>query len=134
MVLPFNFVVIRDYCTHSAWMDFLMLQPEMESRTQGSRPRPRTQKNLRPRPRTALPRTDPLEAKDGNARGQGQEPGTQAESVLRKKVLKNCFLIFQAISKTKKCLQNLFSGDQQNFINPKNSAVLEPRTGKFLRI
>ena len=29
-------------------------------------------KKTRPRPRTALPRTDPLEAKDRNARGQGQ--------------------------------------------------------------
>ena len=29
------------------------------------------QKNPRPRLRTALPRTDPLEAKDRNARGQG---------------------------------------------------------------
>ena len=34
---------------------------EVESRTQGSRPRPRT----------AFPRTDPLEAKNRNARGQG---------------------------------------------------------------
>ena len=54
---------------------------EMESRTQGSRPRPRTQKKIRgqeghkknpmPRPRTDFSRTDPLEAKDSNARGQG---------------------------------------------------------------
>ena len=41
---------------------------EVESRTKGSRPR--TQKN--PRPRTAFPRTDTLEAKDRNARGQDQ--------------------------------------------------------------
>ena len=41
-----------------------------------------TKKN--PRPRTAFPRTDPLEAKDKNARGQGQEPRTQAQ-VLSKK-------------------------------------------------
>ena len=34
---------------------------EVESRTQCSRPRPRT----------AFPRTEPLEAKDSNARGQG---------------------------------------------------------------
>ena len=40
----------------------------MDSKTQGSRPRT---KNPRPRPRTALTRTDPLEAKDRNARGQG---------------------------------------------------------------
>ena len=48
---------------------------EVESRTQGSRPRPKTQKN--PKPRTAFPRTDPLEAKDRNVRGQG--PRTRAQ-------------------------------------------------------
>ena len=39
----------------------------------------RHKKNARPRPRTALPRTEPLEAKDRNARGQGQGPRTQAQ-------------------------------------------------------
>ena len=63
----------------------------MESRTQGSRPR--TKKNTRPR--TALPRTDSLEA-------QGQEcsrrwPRTQA----------------QVFSKKKNGLQKFFSGDLQ---------------------
>ena len=33
----------------------------------------------KPRPRTAFPRTDTLEAKDRNARGQGQRPRTQAQ-------------------------------------------------------
>ena len=47
-------------------------------------------KNPRPRPRTAFPRTEPLEAKDRNARGQG--PRAQAQ---------------------KKGLQNFFSGDLQ---------------------
>ena len=51
-----------------------------------------TKKN--PRTRTALPRTDPLEAKDRNARGQGQGPRTQAQ-VSKKKVFKE---VFQAIS------------------------------------
>ena len=59
----------------------LYYRPELESRTQGSRPRPRTQKN--PRPRTALPRTDPLEAKYRNARGLG--PRTQAQVFSKKK-------------------------------------------------
>ena len=63
----------------------------MESRTQGSRPRPRTQKN--PKPRTAFPRTEPLEAKDRNARGQGQGPRVQAQVLSKKKnVFKNFFL------------------------------------------
>ena len=69
---------------------------EVESRTQGSRPKPRTQKN--PRPNTALPRTDPLEAQDRNARGQGQRPRTQAQVFFKKnKFFKN---ILQAISKS----------------------------------
>ena len=46
---------------------------------QGQRP------SKKPRPRTALPRTDPLEAKYRNGRGQGQEPSTQAQ-VLSKKL------------------------------------------------
>ena len=54
----------------------------MESRTQGSRPRPtpRTQKK-NPKPRTALPRADTLEAKDRNARGQDLGPRTQKASL-----------------------------------------------------
>ena len=64
-----------------------------------------------PRPRTAFPRTDTLEAKDRNARGQGQGPRTQGASALQKKKrssqkffkrspLKNVFQkIFQALHK-----------------------------------
>ena len=53
-------------------------------------------KNPRPRPRTVFPRTEPLEAKDRNSRGQGQGPRTQAQVFSKKKnVFKN---IFQAIS------------------------------------
>ena len=44
-----------------------------------------------PRPRTAFPRTDPLEAKDRNARGQGQGPKTQAQAFSKKKIFKNFF-------------------------------------------
>ena len=65
--------------------NFAYFLAEVESRTQSSRPRPRTQKNPRPRPRTAFPRTDPLEAKDRNARGQGQEPRTQPQVFSKKK-------------------------------------------------
>ena len=39
-----------------------------------------TKKNPRPRPRTAFPRTEPLEAKVRNARGQGRGPRTQAQA------------------------------------------------------
>ena len=58
-------------------------------------PRTRTQKNPRPWPRTAFPRTDPLEAKNRNARGQG--PRTKP----------------QVFSKKKKSLQKSFSGNLQ---------------------
>ena len=111
---------------------------EVESRTQGSRPR-----NPRPRPRTAFPRTDTLEAKGRNARGQGQGPRTQAQVLSEKK--KVFTKIFQAISKkkvftkifhaisTKKRFPKNFSSAPKNFNNSKNTAVLEPRTGQFLR-
>ena len=123
--------------------------PEVESRTQGSRPRPRTQKKSEakakdtkkirgqgqgqghkknPRPRTAFPRTDTLEAKDRNARGQG--PRTQAQVLSKKK--KGLHKIFQAIS-SKKRFPKKFSSALQNFNNSKNSAVLEPRTDQFSR-
>ena len=69
-------------------------------------------KNSRPRPRTAFPRTDTLEAKDRNARGQG--PRTQSASALQKKKKKVFTKIFQAISKKKKKgLHRNFSGDLQ---------------------
>ena len=54
-----------------------------------------------PRPRTALPRTDFLEAKDRNARGQDQGPRTQAQMFLAKK-------IFYAISK-KQIFKKIFA-------------------------
>ena len=58
-----------------------------------------TQKNPRPRLRTAFLRTEPLEAKDRNARGQGQGPRTQAQAFSKKKKKKKSLQnIFQAIS------------------------------------
>ena len=47
-----------------------------------------------PRPRTALSRTDPLEAKDRNTRGQGRGPRTQAQVFSKKKILKKTFQAF----------------------------------------
>ena len=71
--------VVYHVTVNQWWRYPYSLGPEVESRTQGSRPR--TQKNLRPR--TALPRTNPLEAKDRNARGQGQRHN--AEVIFKKK-------------------------------------------------
>ena len=59
-------------------------------------------KNPRPRPRTAFPRTDTLEAKDRNARDQGQGPRTQAQVLSKKKKKKVFTKIFQAISTKKR--------------------------------
>ena len=62
-----------------------------------------------PRPRTAFPRTDTLEAKNRNARGQG--PRTQNASALQKK--KVFTEIFQAISKKKRSSQKFFKRSPQ---------------------
>ena len=60
-----------------------------------------------PRPRTALPRTDTLEAKDRNARGHGQGPNTQTQvfSKNKKKIFRK---VFQAICKKKNDLEKKF--------------------------
>ena len=46
-------------------------------------------KNPRPRPRTAFPRTDPLEAKDRNARGQGKDQGHSCKCSPKKDLQKS---------------------------------------------
>ena len=65
-------------------------------------------KNPRPRPRTAFPRTDTLEAKDRNARGQGQ--GHKRKCSPKKRVFTK---IFQAISKKKRSSQKFFKRSPQ---------------------
>ena len=70
----------------------LNLKSEVESRTQGSRPR--TQKNF--------------EAKDRPSRGQGQGPRTQTQVFSKKK----CSKIFYSGDLKKKGLQNFFSGEK----------------------
>ena len=66
------------------------------------------------------PRTGMLEAKD---------QGHKHKCSPKKKVFTK---IFQAIS-TKKRFPKKFSSAPQNFNNSKNTAVLEPKTGQFLR-
>ena len=76
-------------------------------------------KNPRPRPRTAFPRTDTLEAMDRNARGQGPRTQAQVLSKKKKKGLHKNFAsdlppqkkkiftkIFQAISTKKRFPKN----------------------------
>ena len=50
-----------------------------------------TKKNSRRRPRTSFPRTDLLEAKDRNTRGQGQGPSAQAQVFSKKRSSKKFF-------------------------------------------
>ena len=94
-----NFDWIQIFCLYTA---------EVESRTQGSRPRPRTQKNPRPRRRTAFPKTDTLEAKDRIARGQGQGPRTQAQVRSSKKKKRSSQKFFK---KKRKGLHKNFPSD-----------------------
>ena len=125
--------------------DFQWYRSEVESRTQGSRPR--TQKNFE------------AKAKDRPSRGQGQGPRTQAQVSSKKEGFQRNFSSdlkkgIEIFFSGKKGLQNFFfrrfpleenkkrslqifcevSGAfQQNFNGSNNSAVLEPRTGQFLR-
>ena len=71
------------------------------------------------------PRTGMLEAK-------AKDQGHKAQVLSKKKKKKVFTKIFQAISTTKR-FPNNFSTAPQNFNFPKNSAVLEPRTGQFSR-
>ena len=134
--------------------------PEVESRTQGSRPRPRTQKKSEAKAKDSL-------SENRLSRGQGQEcsrprakdqghkrkcspkkkkglhKNFSGDLQIKKKGLHKNFLgdlqkkkviskIFQANS-TKIRFPKNFSSAPQNFNIPKNSAVLEPRTGQFSR-
>ena len=98
-------------------------------------------KNPRPRPRTAFPRTDTLRAKYSNARGQDQghkrkcspkKKGLHKNSSGDLKKKKGLHKNFSS-HLHKKSFPQSFSSAPQNFNNSKNSAVLEPRTGQFLR-
>ena len=84
------------------------------------------------------PRTRMLEAKDQGHALQKKKKGLHKNfsgdlQKKKKKKKKKVFTkIFQEIS-TKKRFPNNFSSAPQNFNIPKNSAVLEPRTGQFSR-
>ena len=103
----------------------------MESRTQGSRPRPRTQKKSKAKDSLSEDR----HSKDRNAGGQG--PRTQAQ-VLSKKKKKVFTKIFQAISKKKRSSQKFFKRSLQKNIFQKIFQALHkmrpsrprPRTSK----
>ena len=79
-----------------------------------------------PRPRTAFPRTDTLEAKDRNARGQG--PRTQAQ-VLSKKKKRSSQKFFRRSPK-KKSSQKFFKRSPQKNVFQKIFQAFD----KFLTI
>ena len=112
----------------------------MESRTQGSRPRPRTQKKSSEAKDSRS--EDTLEAKDWSARGQGQGSRTQAQVLSKKKSSsqkffkrsprKNVFQkIFQALHKILTIQKILLSSsrEQANFRGLEASRP-RPRTSK----
>ena len=103
----------------TAHVHFLCSKSEVESRTQGSRPR--TQKKIR-----GQGQGQPFR---GQTLSRPRTKDTSASALQKKKkgLHKN---FFQAISTKKHFLKN-FSSAPQNFNNSKNSAVLEPRTGQF---
>ena len=63
---------------------------------------------------------------------KAKDQGHKAQVLSKKKKKKLFTKIFQAIS-TKKRFPKNFSSAPQNFNIPKNTAVLEPRTGQFSR-
>ena len=73
MIMKSRFKILENYNSslQFSYRNKLNKLAEVESRKQGSKPRPTTQKN--PRPRTDFPRTDPLEAKDRNAQTRSQK-------------------------------------------------------------
>ena len=103
----------------------------MESRTQGSRPRPSTHKKYEAK--DSFSGTVPLVAKDRNAWGQGQG---HKRKCFQKKGLQIFFSGVVQKKKAKKVFANFPRGFWRfptKFVDSKNSAVLEPRTDQFLR-
>ena len=116
--------------------DIMVMKPaEVESRTQGSRPTPRTLKNFE------------AKGKDRPSRGQGLR--TQSQELLKKRSSKIFFRrspkkksskIFFRQSLLDETQKKVFADFPQGFWRFstkfqrfKNSAVLEPRTGQFSR-
>ena len=98
---------------------------EVESRTQGSRPR--TQKKSEAK--------DSL-SEDRNSRGQGQEcsrPRTKDTSASALQIKKKGFHKNFSSDLRKTTFSKTFSSAPRNFNNSKNTAVLKPRTGQFSR-
>ena len=87
-------VFFKSFCCHPWWWQ--RWRPGHKARGQ--------EQKKNPRPRTALPRTDHLEAKDGNAQGQGLK--IQAQVFSKKKFSK----IFSGVLQKKQC-SKIFSGD-----------------------
>ena len=152
IALSASFAKVHFCCTNFAHYVHLIFcieaksyKPEVESRTQGLRPRlrSRTQKNCRPRPKTAFPRTDPLEAKDRNARCQSQGRRALAQvfsekrsskKLVRRSQKKEVFKIFfQAICKILNMQKIVLSSNRgQGKFRGFEASSPKPRTLKFV--
>ena len=106
----------------------------MKSRTQARGQGQRHKKISKPRPRT-----DPLEskAKDQEHRRKCSQKKRSSKILFRQKSSSKFFFRRFPLKENKKRSSQIFcevSGAlRQNFNGSKNSAVLEPRTGQFLR-
>ena len=111
---------LQDLCYSTLKFTLISYQRWSRGRKARGQGQEHKKKNPRPRsrPRTAFPRTDPLEAKDRNA----WRPRTEVQMFSKQK---------RSSRKIFRRSQKFFSGEIQNFNNSKNSAVLEPRTRQF---
>ena len=100
----------------------LIFSPKVESRTQGSRPRPRAQKK-------SEAKDSPSEDRPSRKSSRPRIKETRRKCSPKKKRRQNFF----SGDLQKRGLKNFFSGHLQNFNNSEYSAVLEPRTGQFSR-
>ena len=87
-----------------------------------------------PRPRTAFPRTDTLEAKDRNTRGQGPRTQAQVLSKKKNKGLHKNFLGDLQKKKKKKGLHKNFSSDLHKKTFSKKFFKRSPQKNVFQKI
>ena len=127
---------------------FSTCEPEVESRTQGSRPRPKTEKKIRGQGQgqpfrgqtLSRQRTGMLQTKDTSAsalqkkkkKRSSQKFFRRSPKKKKKKRERSSHKFFKR-SPQKNVFQKIFQALHKIFNNSKNSAVLESRTGQFSR-
>ena len=129
---PFNSDLLRDFLL---FLELFKFASEVESRTQGSRPKTQNKSE-------AKAKDSPSE--DRHSQGQGEEcsgPRPMANDTNASDLFWRSPNIFFKRSRSSKQfvrrspqkdgLEKNFSAGLEDFNHPKNSAVLEPRTGNF---